>query len=118
MPTKNSLPVKRTSLPSNVAPRKSASWASISTTASFRSDITLFTASACREEKTTLLQSLSVLFIFFKSGFKSLKRYKCIDPIFESDKDAEVQGSLVMTRSCTLELEMIRINDINSLVNV
>lgn len=54
MPTKNSLPVKRMSLPSKVAPRKSASSASISTTVSFNSDITLFTASTCRNEERTL----------------------------------------------------------------
>lgn len=37
--------------------------------------------------------SCSLCLIFFKSGFKSLKLYKCIDLIFESDKDAEVPSN-------------------------
>lgn len=54
IPTKNSLPVKSTSLPSSVAPAEPPSSAPISTTVRFSSDITLLTASAWgREEKGT-----------------------------------------------------------------
>lgn len=52
MPTKNSLPVKSTSLPSSVAPPESPSSPPISTTVRFSSDITLRTASTwAREER-------------------------------------------------------------------
>lgn len=57
MPTKNSLPVKRTSLPSSVAPAESPSSAPISTTVRFSSDITLLTASACRDGQNRQLHS-------------------------------------------------------------
>lgn len=56
MPTKNSLPVKRMSLPSNVAPPKLPSSAPISTTVSFNSDTTLFTASTCRERTLAMMR--------------------------------------------------------------